>query len=1433
MVFTSDRPEAERRVAASASAGIASGDEIPEISRKIQKIINPGGLASRGVSGIAYFPRGSSGSSRFRLKMSASALQYLREGQIEALSNTFAIERGRLEQVQPDSRPVAADKNHLIQGAFISLELQAMKELVGPEAVLEEGGSAIAFHQPEDGGIRSVAYGSGYDSPSEYQVTSAVAGLTGTSGLNQLVAEFAEEGKVFDGAAKAYVSKVLEGGGVVDPDSARAIWEFFNKPYDDGQGGAVVIGEALLDAIALFWAPIAQRSALLCPILGGELNYYEGDSLTAEVPLFIYSEVNEEVISSLAMSSLDPKDFFVAVSAGFYESVDGVLVKAGVGSADTFTLGYNAEHSEIYALTAAQVSGDSVSYVPERLDALWALNSSSSGRSLYANGQVVGTGAAVTGEWSSDSIFSILGGSNSPTSPGWVRTVFIANRSLSDREIHAFSLAVSELESVRRSRSDVVEPEAPPPGDVPVNTAPLVQFFEDAAIAAGGTINDWAIYIADASDESGNMLRQGGVGQDAIASGLMELTPFGSTGKNAYCLDGTNFFEIGASPSMDGGTWTQVVVAVQSRLQGARYIYNHSYSAGVPPLSGNLDEVWGMRGETFSAGFQVTFNRFLAHQADGAKVDADSRVPISQDMPFVSVGTWSSDTSEIQQRLNGNSGELGNLANAVPTGHQGSWIGAFNSSSGSSALRFHGCVAVVAWAKVIIPDEVLDTLVSNIRSFYGLPLGQIEAGFQISPPIMEAAVTGNLAIADFEISPPTLSMEIGKSPPAANDLFADAILVNSFPVTFVTNNFGATGEAGEPSHARYGGGDTDSQSLWWKITSANSGLLSISTQGSGVDTIIAVYTGTGVGNLLEVGQDASNGYSEILDLTVSANLEYFVAIETYPGEEGAITVAFDYSVVAGPSNDNFDRAIAITGDSYTITINNTYATQEFGEPDHDSSDGDVRSLWWTYTPAADGAMSLSLEGSDQDTVLAVYTGESLDGLSQVAFNDDGPNDSTSVISAVAVTAGTKYSIAADGYEGEQGNIKLSFSFFEASGDTNYTFDTALEITSDSFSGVYNNALAGGEVGEPDHAGAGLGDIDSKSLWWTYTPTVAGTAVIDLLGSNFDTALAVYTGSSVDNLSEVDSNDDGPVDSTSQLEVVMNPGTTYRIAADGYDGESGTVQFSFDFSPAVPPANDSFVNAIALTSNYLEDVDVETIATSGEFGEPVHAREGAGDIASKSVWYTFTPSQDGAITISTPNSTFDTVIGVYTGASVSGLAEVASDDNSGSGFRAEVANLLLTSGTTYHIAIDGKAGATGKTDVTLSYVVASPPANDSFANAEVLNISTFPSFTAETLFATGEVGEPAHASFALGGINSKSVWYTFTPASETFILVDVSSAEFNAVAAIYTGTNMSDLNLVIAGLGSASSPIIPGTTYFLAIDGMGGASGNVPVSIIAF
>ena len=127
----------------------------------------------------------------------------------------------------------------------------------------------------------------------------------------------------------------------------------------------------------------------------------------------------------------------------------------------------------------------------------------------------------------------------------------------------------------------------------------------------------------------------------------------------------------------------------------------------------------------------------------------------------------------------------------------------------------------------------------------------------------------------------------------------------------------------------------------------------------------------------------------------------------------------------GPANDMFARRIAIPGSSQTVTGSNAFASKEPGEPDHAGNSGGS-SMWWTWTAPTNGFVTIDTLGSSFDTLLGVYTGDSVSNLTLVASDDDYSGLRTSLVTFTAAT-GTAYQIVVDGFGSTTGTVVLTVS----------------------------------------------------------------------------------------------------------------------------------------------------------------------------------------------------------------------------------------------------------------------------------------------------------------------------------------------------------------------------------------------------------------------
>jgi hypothetical protein len=242
-----------------------------------------------------------------------------------------------------------------------------------------------------------------------------------------------------------------------------------------------------------------------------------------------------------------------------------------------------------------------------------------------------------------------------------------------------------------------------------------------------------------------------------------------------------------------------------------------------------------------------------------------------------------------------------------------------------------------------------------------------------------------------------------------------------------------------------------------------------------------------------------------------------------------------------------------------------------------------------------------------------------------------------------------------------------------------------------------NATATMEAGEPATV---EGATVSHSVWETWTAPGPGTVTADTCLSQFDTALAAYTGTSVSALTPVRENDDaippcpiaepGADAQASRIVFPVTAGTTYHLAITGKGSAAGEFQLRLNFEP--PPANDDFAAAAQLSGNST-GASALNVGASKEAGEPAHA----GNPGGASIWWRWTAPKTGTAAIDTCLSNFDTLLGVYTGPNVAALTPVASNDNSAQcpgPHTASKVSFPATAGVTYWIGVDGANSGSG-------------------------------------------------------------------------------------------------------------------------------------------
>ena len=132
-------------------------------------------------------------------------------------------------------------------------------------------------------------------------------------------------------------------------------------------------------------------------------------------------------------------------------------------------------------------------------------------------------------------------------------------------------------------------------------------------------------------------------------------------------------------------------------------------------------------------------------------------------------------------------------------------------------------------------------------------------------------------------------------------------------------------------------------------------------------------------------------------------------------EEGVLVVTLKEL----PGSDRFVDSQPIAAISNTVQGFSFAASREPGEPLHHRF-ATSNSVWYVWKAPLSGVVTFNTRGSAFDTVLAVYTGNDLNSLTELASDDDSGGFHTSQVSWNA-QAGTSYRIVIDGVTGEAGS----------------------------------------------------------------------------------------------------------------------------------------------------------------------------------------------------------------------------------------------------------------------------------------------------------------------------------------------------------------------------------------------------------------------------
>jgi len=320
---------------------------------------------------------------------------------------------------------------------------------------------------------------------------------------------------------------------------------------------------------------------------------------------------------------------------------------------------------------------------------------------------------------------------------------------------------------------------------------------------------------------------------------------------------------------------------------------------------------------------------------------------------------------------------------------------------------------------------------------------------------------------------------------------------------------------------------------------------------------------------------------------------------------------------------------------------------------------------------------------------------------------------------------------------------------------------------------------------PNCSGDSDATVPGATVWYSWTPTTSGTVLIDTLGSDFDTVLAVYSGPAANptfgGLGELACNNDGAgAAGPSRLPLSVTAGNTYYIQVEGYSGATG--QFNLNLSSVI-------VDTTAPVITFGPIAPVEAIGASGAV---VTFSVSASDVVDTAVAPVCGPVS---------GSTF--------GLGVTTVTCSASDVAGNVGSDTLAVTVVDTTAPVVTVPADISVEATGASGAVVTFSVSASDVVDGAVAPVCGPVSG-------STFGLGVTTVSCTAADASGNADSDAFEVTVTPAADVFCRGKLVTINLNTNGGNGTGTLADDVIL-----GTPSDDVIDGGLGSDTICGGGG------------
>jgi subtilisin family serine protease len=414
------------------------------------------------------------------------------------------------------------------------------------------------------------------------------------------------------------------------------------------------------------------------------------------------------------------------------------------------------------------------------------------------------------------------------------------------------------------------------------------------------------------------------------------------------------------------------------------------------------------------------------------------------------------------------------------------------------------------------------------------------------------------------------------------------------------------------------------------------------------------------------------------------------------------------ATLCAPANDLIANATTVSASGTFIEPNIRYATISVGDPApscrFDGPSVGSNNVWFKMQMPTAHVVTIDTVGTDirlggdnsyNDTIIAIYTGTP-GSLTQVACNEDiSGSDFLSRITDFSMSAGVEYYVLVTRWS----NVPMSW-------------DGVLQV---NFAFVENTS--------PTLTATRL--VDAVELSWTSVASATEYRVERrAVGTVTFTQVAIVTAPST------------------VYTDTITPCAAYNYRVRGYNGVTSSFLMYSNIvtgepsNCAVLPPHDEWPNALTASpmpyTHQTLNVRFATINTN----DPATAVMGDCTVGfprrgSNSVWYTFTPTVSGELSMNTNGSLnnggtqLDTFVSVFTG-TYGAMTQVACDDESGTGAGSAITGLRLTAGVTYsfYVARWTTTAATGSDRYVVNFSYVPDPVPGAFDLSTPANNAVF-------------------------------------------------------------------------------------------------------------